>query len=413
MIAVKEVTGVLYAVFRVDEKKFKSIVDIKGFERHMEREQETLNANPELTKFNRILIGSSDVYGDAKRYIEGIKLRKNAVIGTNLILTASPEYFKHISNEQKESWVRKNVSFLKSHFGDNCTYATLHVDERTWHIHALVVPRFYDVKRNRYVLANSRYFDGPKKLAEWQDVYSEAMNEFNLNRGIRFSKAKHVKIRQFYTLIEGRINYNRLNEVLGTVLTHEKIKGDFMEVLDKLNEIKSNSNYKEIRKIKGAIWELSMLSTQPDKFKDMNLVEAKFEEVRNAIRNAENCNVSSIIENLNDIYKELKQPQPMDFKELYARVNEQILLRDKVIQLQKTLNLYATKDRENEKVQEKIRGELKDIKQDKEVYRKVIKTLSQTYFLPQGAITNIINQVSKEVSLETNNSNELEIKKGN
>lgn len=420
MINTGQVTGVLYAVFRVDTKKFKTLTEIKAYEKHVEREQETLNADPELTKFNRILIGTSDVFGDAKRYIEGIKLRKNAVIGNNLILTASPEYFKNITDDEKEQWVQRNIKFLKDHYGTNCTYATLHADETTLHIHALIIPRFKDVNKNKYVLASNRYFDGPRKLAEWQDAYSEAMNEFNLNRGIRFSKAKHVKIRQFYSLIEGKINYNRLNEVLGTVMTHEKVKSDFMEVIEKLNEIKDGINpqnksdqskLREIKAIKKSIWELSQLSRQPDKFRDKQLVEQKFQEIREALSYAEGIDFSGVIDNLNYIYKELNQPQPKDFKELYARITEQTLLRNKTLQLQKTLNRYATKDKENEKVKEKIREELEEIRQDKEIYGKVIKTLSQTYFLPQSAILNVINQVRKEVNLEST-SKEPERRKG-
>lgn len=408
MIKANDVTGVLYAVFRID-KKFKSIVDIKGFQRHMEREQETPNANSELSGLNRILIGSGDVFGDVKKHIDGIKLRKNAVIATDLLLTASPEYFKHINNEEKEQWVQKNVKFIKNNFGENCTYATLHVDETTWHIHALVVPRFRDTKRSRNVLANHRYFDGPQKLSQWQDAYAEAMQEFNLNRGIRFSKAKHVRIRQFYSLIEGKVNYNRLNSIVGTVMVHEKVKNDFMEITAQLNALKENINprnksdqskLKEISALKKSIWELSQLSRQPDKFKNKQLVEEKFQEISGYLSYSD-CDVSGIIDNLNDVYKELIQPEPKDFKELFSRITEQTLLRNKVVQLQKTLNMYSTKDKENEKVKEKIREELEEIRQDKEVYGKVIKTLSQTYFLPQSAILNVINQVRKEVGLES------------
>lgn len=81
--------------------------------------------------------------------------------------------------------------------------------ESTWHIHALIVPVF-DKK-----LCNARYFDGIDKFRAWQDNYAENMQKCfkSLNRGVRFSKAKHVEIRHFYSMVNARVDEKDLQQL--------------------------------------------------------------------------------------------------------------------------------------------------------------------------------------------------------
>ncbi|MFX7117508.1 plasmid recombination protein, partial [Acinetobacter baumannii] len=75
----------------------------------------------------------------------------------------------------------------------------LHMDEKTPHIEAYVMP--FD-KRNRL---NCRSFlGGAKKLTELQTEYANAMAPMGLTRGMKGSPATHTTVKQFYALIEGR-----------------------------------------------------------------------------------------------------------------------------------------------------------------------------------------------------------------
>lgn len=206
------VTGIMFAVFRVS-KKYKSMASIRHYQNHMERLIEVPNADK--LKQNKILIGSCNIVGDVKRYIEGIKTRKNAVIARDLLLTASPAFFKNISDYDFKRWIDLNVKWLKDNFGDNCVYATLHMDETTPHISALIVPKFYNKKKNIYCLQNYKYFDGIEKMRGWQDEYSKSMKSVfkSLNRGIKFSKAKHIEIRHYYTMINEKLNEEDIQSV--------------------------------------------------------------------------------------------------------------------------------------------------------------------------------------------------------
>ncbi|MGJ8756126.1 MobV family relaxase [Clostridium botulinum] len=242
------ITGQIYAIFRVGEKKYKSIRQIQGYEGHMERKFNTPNADTSIQ--NERLIGGENIVLDTREYIEGIRLRKNAVLARDLLLTASPAFFINLSEEEKRHWVQLNIDFLKKHFGDNCLYATLHKDESTWHISAFIVPKFWEEKKKGYVLANSRYFDGKKKLSEWQDKYSKFMQEGfkQLKRGIKYSKARHIEIKKYYTLINSKTNEQKWDSVLSkakdsVVLKHQvNSLTDTLASYDKYNKKKDKEN---------------------------------------------------------------------------------------------------------------------------------------------------------------------------
>ena len=198
-----------FAIFRV-EGKLKSINAIRGFAKHMMRETETLNANRNIE--NKILIGDGNIVKNTEKYIKGIKLRKNAVIGRDLLLTCSPEWMEKASPELKQKWESDNVAWLKKEFGDNIVFGILHRDEKTLHISALLIPKFPDAKKG-HILSNTRYFDGATKLSKWQDNYSDAMKEIGLERGIRHSKALHTDIKLFYGMVNAEIKENDLDNL--------------------------------------------------------------------------------------------------------------------------------------------------------------------------------------------------------
>jgi len=247
-----------YAIFRIG-RKYKTndgslkntLNSIKGFQRHMEREMEVPNANTSID--NEILIGNADVYGTAWQYLQGIKLRKNNIVARELLLTASPAFFKGLSSQDLEKWENSNVNWLEENFGNNCVYATLHKDETTWHIHALVIPKFQK-ENGRYILSNTRYFDGIEKLREWQDNYANGMQKHfrSLNRGIKYSKAKHMEIRHFYNLINTNLQEKDIEQLTykakNAELLNIKIKA-IEKTLEIYRQLNSN-NYKEKKDIK-------------------------------------------------------------------------------------------------------------------------------------------------------------------
>lgn len=263
-----------YAIFRIG-KSYKTINgsvactlnQIRGFQKHMERETNVLNADTKIT--NEILIGDKDIYGTVKEYIKDIKLRKDGVIAKELLFTASPDFFKGLAPGELELWKADNMKYLKDTFGENCIYATCHNDEKTPHIHALIVPRFWNEKRNVYVLANKRYFGGVGKFREYQDNYAEAIQtRFKcLHRGIKYSKAKHVTIRQFYTLIKQEYNEKNLSQTIAKAKNSELLEIK-IKAIQRTLEVYKNYNSKNDIDKQAAISESKNLIKEIEKMKD-------------------------------------------------------------------------------------------------------------------------------------------------
>ena len=182
-----------FAILRVEKIKTQGAIASIG--KHNERERETPNADYNITPENKTLVGD-----DSLSYLEAwqektkdLKIRSNAVLALEVVLTYSPEA-KIQQSQNFEAWQAKNIQFLKDTFGeDNILKAKLHIDETTPHIHAVIVP--IDDKGK----LNARAFTGGReKLRDMQTNYAEYMQEFNLNRGIENSRAEHIPLKKFY-----------------------------------------------------------------------------------------------------------------------------------------------------------------------------------------------------------------------
>src|SRR5690606_41099780 len=121
-------------------------------DRDKSQKQTFKSADPEREHLNKDLIDnhySKMKLPDAinERIKEGYKgkkaLRKDAVKFIPMVLTGSHEEMKAIfkSSEKANAWVRANYDFVCKEFGkENIVRFTLHLDEKTPHIYAVVVP---------------------------------------------------------------------------------------------------------------------------------------------------------------------------------------------------------------------------------------------------------------------------------
>lgn len=173
----------------------------------VDREYTPKNADPERYRLNEQLVEirsrnlTDDVNARIKEGHKGKKaLRKDAVKSFKIILSGSHDQMKNIESnpEQLKAWKEANLQFLEDNFGGraNIVRATLHRDETTPHIHAIIVP----IVNER--LSAKRLLDGPKDIAQLQTKYAEYMKPFGLSRGKKGSTAKHTDVREYY----GRVN---------------------------------------------------------------------------------------------------------------------------------------------------------------------------------------------------------------
>ncbi|MGF1937637.1 MAG: MobV family relaxase [Nostoc sp. ChiQUE02] len=197
-----------YAIARL--KKLKR-GNISGSASHTARERETPNADP--TQKNIRFIGSLNPQerledlvlakiGDSE---QKRKIRTDAVYCVELLLSASPSYFRpscptqagYYEPQKLDEWLEATHQWLADEYGNRIVRAELHLDEATPHIHAYFVPLDDEGQ-----LRCNHFFDGRQKIHEFQDSYYQTMRLIGLERGIRGSKAQHQDIKDFYRIVE-------------------------------------------------------------------------------------------------------------------------------------------------------------------------------------------------------------------
>ncbi|MHC5771414.1 MAG: MobV family relaxase [Nostoc sp.] len=198
-----------YAIARIKKLKRSNLA---GSEAHTARQRETPNADQD--KQNIRFIGTNnptlsldqlvmEKIGEQKR-----KIRPDAVYCTEILLTASPEYFRpncptqagYYEPDKVDSWLSASKQWLDSRYGSRIVRAELHLDEATPHIHAYFVP--LDEKGQ---LRAKHFFDGRYLMRQFQDSYSEATEHLGLERGIKGSRAQHQDIKDFYSIVNAGI----------------------------------------------------------------------------------------------------------------------------------------------------------------------------------------------------------------
>ena len=188
-------------------KKHKSIGSVKYRENHTYRRVETPNADPTKQHKNKLLFGQENYAEGLTNFLEkyeqaGNHVRKNGVLAIEYLLTASPEFFDEGSKNERDDrlkkWCEAQIDFMKKEHGDKnilCMY--LHLDEKTAHIEAFVVP--VDPKGK---LNCKSFLGGKSKLQGLQTRYATHNKDFGLVRGLKGSKATHQQVQKFYEQIK-------------------------------------------------------------------------------------------------------------------------------------------------------------------------------------------------------------------
>jgi Plasmid recombination enzyme/Protein of unknown function (DUF3991)/Toprim-like len=175
---------------------------------HTRRAHQTPNANPEIANIR--FIGQPDsanlpsLETIVRERIGQQTIRKNAVLCVEMLLTASPEYFRpddpslagFYEPERLADFQQAVHNWLNTEYGDRIVRAELHLDESTPHVHAYFVPLDERGKLNCRGI-----FGGREKLSKFQDSYAEALSPLGLERGIKGSRAKHTKIQHYYAAV--------------------------------------------------------------------------------------------------------------------------------------------------------------------------------------------------------------------
>jgi len=176
-------------------------------------------------------------------------IRKNAVLGIEVVLTFSREEFQNVNIEQWKKdnveWLRKTFNANPKKYGDNVLSAQFHGDENgNVHIHAFIVPIDDKGKLNA-----SYYLDGRQKMITMQNSYGEAMKKHHLERGLKGSVSKHQTIRHFYASLNQAVGKEAVKPEKNESIDHyyERVKEQFLMLNEKYLalELKYKRKYEE------------------------------------------------------------------------------------------------------------------------------------------------------------------------
>ena len=213
--------------FSLDIKKAKGTSDTTQSD-HIERKIIPKNADPTRTHLNRVLVEYPDgVHGRDEAIAHRLntagirrKITHDQVRVVRVVLSGTHEDMMNIQEKgELDEWCSDSIQWLQATFGrENVVAAHLHMDEKTPHIHAAIVPivtgerrkakkeqedgkRKYHKKANTVRLCADDLFNRQTLIA-YHDNYARVMAKYGLQRGVRGSEARHTTTTQYYRDIQ-------------------------------------------------------------------------------------------------------------------------------------------------------------------------------------------------------------------
>lgn len=298
---------------------------------HIERTIHPKNADASRSHLNKELIV----------YPESVKNRTSAIqyrldnahlkrkIGTNqvrairVLLSGTHEVMKTIEeNKQLNNWCNDNLNWIKETFGEeNLVSAVLHMDEKTPHIHATIVPIVTGERRKandsqtykKKNLNDNRLCSDDimarNKLKHYQNTYATAMAKYGLRRGVEGSEAKHISTAEYYRNLhlqnqqleqEKNIKQSELKSIEKSI-SSKRIVENFTNVITGSKTKKLEQENDQIKK--------EMISFKNQKEREQGKLQESVSKLENTI------------EKQNKIFDKIAQYQP-DIKDSLAIIIE-------------------------------------------------------------------------------------------
>ena len=219
-----------YAIFRC--QSINTLEDLSHIGSHNKREKESYKSNPDIRiedSINNIeLVKCNNKYREkfyeiTKEYIQEHDEKMKTIrpdryktfdqmvddskscVADEMIFTSGPEFFKDMTKEEILRWANGCMEFVYKDLGytkEQVIQSVLHLDERTPHIHCVVVPlvKKFDkrVNKGRYSISKRDYIKDQNYLSILQDKYCFRLNNlgFKLERGEKGTKIKNLSLGQ-------------------------------------------------------------------------------------------------------------------------------------------------------------------------------------------------------------------------
>lgn len=182
-----------------------------------------------------------------KSYYKMLNDARN-VVADELLFTSDSLFFKDKSKKEILRWANTCMEFVYNDLGytkEQVLHSTIHMDEKTPHIHCVVVPlvKKLDKRTNteRYTISKKQYIKNNEHLSELQDKYHDRLVKagFDLERGLKGSSTENINIKEFKKMTR------RLDKSLvkSTLLLND----NYNELKGKLNKSKPTITGKEVK----------------------------------------------------------------------------------------------------------------------------------------------------------------------
>lgn len=216
-----------YSIFRV--QGIKTLSDLRGLGKHnAERVSETnldidkersgdnielIECDSYLKRFSDITAAMKDEHNERMKTVrkDRVKSFESAInsahndVACEFLFSSDEVFFKGMSRDQIKTWAKDSMEFIEKDIGitkDRMIHASIHMDEKTPHLHVVAVPliKAYDGRRKQEVLQINRkqFIKTREDLSKLQDTYHQRMNEkgHKLERGDT-KNARHERVLEF------------------------------------------------------------------------------------------------------------------------------------------------------------------------------------------------------------------------
>ena len=225
-----------YAILRF--AKYKG-PEIGRIESHNERTKEKYASNPDIdtsrSHLNFQLVFPERKYrAEAEKQITeaGCRTRSDSVRVVEVLVTASPEFFKVKKKAEVRAYFNEALDFMQKHQSkDTIISAVVHMDEKTPHMHLCFVPLTEDKRLSAKEIVGNK-----KKLTWWQDEFWKHMvgKYPDLERGESASETGRTHIPP--RLFKEAVHLNRMKDQIMAILNdsnpfNKKSKAEELETL--------------------------------------------------------------------------------------------------------------------------------------------------------------------------------------
>lgn len=335
-----------YSIIRVS--KVKSGTNTTGIQKHVQRENNNyenedidhskthLNydlVNDNKQNFNNLIDEKIEQNYTGKR-----KIRTDAVKHIDGLITSDNEFFNNQTPEDTKRFFEHAKEFLEQEYGkDNLLYATVHMDEKTPHMHYGVVPITDDGR-----LSAKEVVGNKKALTEFQDRFNEHVKQrgYDLERGQsrQVTNAKHEQMSQYKQKTEyHKQEYTRESQKLDHIKQkNDKLMQEYQKSLETLKKPINVPYELEMEKVGGLFnKEIQETGNVVISQEDFNAFQKQIEAAQLIKDDYEYIKSDKALNDLKNENSKLRE-QNKDMSETLAKANE--FIKDRKKDLDNALN---------------------------------------------------------------------------